>query len=142
MTPIPDTTAAEVSSQMPRTSDYKGAAVPAGHTAAQGGAMVGRRALKQLGENPLLAVFGAALVALLIFSLNSTNDRITRLEDRMDARFTALEARFTALEEDVSEIDLKLADLDRKLTAVIAALNMTEEVTAAIEGRIGDPAAE
>ena len=124
MTPIPDTTAAEVSSQMPRTSDYKGAAVPAGHTAAQGGAMVGRRALKQLGENPLLAVFGAALVALLIFSLNSTNDRITRLEDRMDARFTALE-------EDVSEIDLKLTDLDRKLTAVIAALNMTEEVTAA-----------
>ena len=135
MTPIPDTTAAEVSSQMPRTSDHQGAAVPAGHAAAQAGAMVGRRALKQLGENPLLAVFGAALVALLIFSLTSTNDRITRLEDRMDARFTALE-------EDVSEIDLKLADLDRKLTAVIAALNMTEEVTAAIEGRIGDPAAE
>ena len=53
-----------------------------------------------------------------------------------------MDARFAALEEDMAELKEGVAELDRKLTAVIAALNMTEEVTAAIEGRIGDPATE
>ncbi len=103
-----------------------------GQTVARAGAAVGRRALQQLGEYPLQALFGAALVALLIFNLNSTNDRITRLEERMDARFAALE-------EDIAELEEHVAEINLKLTAIIAALNMTEEVTAALEGRLIAP---
>ena len=125
-------TAAEVPTQVPRSAEPGQAAAAEGQTVARAGAAVGRRALQQLGENPLQALFGAALVALLIFNLNSTNDRITRLEERMDARFAQVDARFAALEEDVAEINLKL-------TAIIAALNMTEEVTAALEGRLIAP---
>ena len=98
------------------------------------------RAWRQFGENPLQALFGAAIVALLVFSftttndriddtnkrIDDTNDRITRLESRMDARFTVLE-------EGVAEINLKL-------TALIASLNRTDEVSAALEGRIIDRA--
>ena len=124
-------TAAEAPIQMPRTADPEQAAASAGQTVAQAGAGVGRRALKQLGDNPLGALFGATIVALLIFTLNSTNDRITRLEGRMDARFAQVDARLAALEEDVAEINLKL-------TAIIAALNMTDEVTAALDGRLID----
>ena len=50
----------------------------------------------------------------------------------MDARFAQVGARFAAIEEDVAEINLKL-------TAIIAALNMSEEVTAALEGRLIAP---
>ena len=93
---------------------------------------------RQLGDNPLQALFGAAIVALLIFTLTGINDRSTRVEDRIarlenriDARFAQVDARFAALGEDVAEINLKL-------TAIIAALNMTEDVSAALEGRIID----
>ena len=132
MTASTHTAAAEVPADMPRTAEPGQAAAAEGQTVARAGAAVGRRALQQLGENPLQALFGAALVALLIFNLNSTNDRITRLEERMDARFAALEEDIAALEEDMAEINLKL-------TAIIAALNMTEEVTAALEGRLIAP---
>ena len=116
---------------MPRTAEPEQTATTERSTVTRAGAAVGRRALQQLGENPLQALFGAALVALLIFNLNSTNDRITRLEERMDARFAQVDARFASLEEDVAEINLKL-------TAVITALNMADEVTAALEGRLID----
>ena len=125
MTASTQTAAAEVPAKMPRTAEPGQAAATEGQTVAREGAAVGRRALQQLGENPLQALFGAALVALLIFNLNSTNDRITRLEERMDARFAEIK-------EDTAEINLKL-------TAIIAALNMTEEVTAALEGRLIAP---
>ena len=132
MTASTQTAAAEVPAEMPRSAEAGQAAAAEGQTVARAGAAVGRRALQQLGENPLQALFGAVLVALLIFNLNSTNDRISRLEERMDARFAALEEDIAALEEDVAEINLKL-------TAIIAALNMTEEVTAALEGRLIAP---
>ena len=131
-------TAAEAPIQMPRTADPEQAAASAGQTVAQAGAGIGRRALKQLGDNPLGALFGAAIVALLIFTLNSTNDRITRLEGHMDARFAQVDARLAALEDDVAELNENMAELDRKLTAIIAALNMTDEVTAALDGRLID----
>ena len=120
---------AEVPAPMPRTVEPGQAAAVEGQAVTPAGTNVGRRALKQLGENPLLAVFGTAIIALLVLNLNSTNDRITRLEERMDARFTALE-------EDVAELKEGMAELDRKLTAIIAALNMTDEINAALEGRL------
>ena len=120
------------------------AAAPAPARTAAG---IGRRAWEQFADNPLHALFGTAIVAVLVFNftltnnriddtnarIDDTNDRITRLEERMDARLAALEEDMAALEEDVAEINLKL-------TALIAALNRTEEVDAALEGRLLDRA--
>ena len=74
---------AEVAVPVPRTAEPDHAAAAERRTAAQSGAAVGRRALKQLGDNPLLAVFGAAVVALLIFTLTVTHDSITRTHERI-----------------------------------------------------------
>ena len=128
MTAPAHSTAAEVAAQMPLTADNKHADAPPEAEAAAG---VARRVWRQFGENPPQTLFGAAIVALLVFSftttkdrIDDTNDRITRLEARMDARLTALE-------EGVAEINLKL-------TALIASLNRTDEVSAALECRIID----
>lgn len=126
MTAPAHSTAAEVAAQMPLTADDEHA-----DPAPRAAAGVAWRAWRQFGENPMQALFGAAIVALLVFSLTTTNGRIddtnariTRLEERMDARLTALE-------EAVAEINLKL-------TALIASLNRTDQVSAALEGRIID----
>ena len=151
MTAPAPSAAAEVVPAMPATADPGNpAATPADGSARAASAArtatgIGRRAWEQFAENPLQALFGTAVVALLIFNfttlnariddtngriddmndrIDDMNDRITRLEERMDARFTALE-------EEVAEINLKL-------TALIAALNRTEEVEAALEGRLLD----
>jgi len=138
---------------MPHTAEPGTAAAVERRPVSQAGAAVGRRALKQLGDNPLLAVFGTALVAILIFNLTITHERINRLEDsmdtrfarledRMDARFNRLEEDFAALKESVAETNVALtammSELDRKLTALIATPNMADRVSAAIEGRLID----
>lgn len=123
---------AEATAPMPGTADSQTPATTPTHAPARTAAGIGRRAWEQFADNPLQALFGTAIVTLIIFNfttlnfrINDTNDRVTRLEETMDARFAALE-------EDVAEINLKL-------TALIAALNRTEEVDAAIEGRLLDP---
>ena len=87
----------------------------------------------QIAENPLASFLGAVIIVMLGFTLTTSYDRITRLEDKVDARFDSLES-------DVGEINLKL-------TALIAALNATDAVDAALEGRLtgtgtADPADE
>ncbi len=54
--------------------------------------------------------------------IDDTNQRLDRIEDKMDGRFTALEH--------------SVAEIDRKLTALIAALNKTAEVDAAMAGDV------
>ena len=76
----------------------------------------------QIADNPLLTLLGTVVVALLVFTLTGTNSRIDRLEDKVDAGFAA--------QGD------KIEQIDRKLTALIAALNATEAVDAALEGRL------
>lgn len=142
MTAPARTAAAEAVPAMPRTTDPRSPAPDPsdGHgRVASTSTGIGRRAWEQFADNPLQALFGTAIVALLVFNfttlnariddtnaqIDDTNARITRLEERMDTRFAALEA-------DVAEINLKL-------TALIAALNRTEEVEAALEGRLLDP---
>ena len=125
--------------------DAPSRAAPPARTAAG----IGRRAWEQFADNPLQALLGTAIVALLIFNfttlnarIDDTNARIDRLEERMDARFAALE-------EDVAGIDLKMtaliaaleedaAELNLKMTALIAALNRADEVDAALKGRLID----
>ena len=130
--------AAQALPHMARTPESTPA--PAATPDAAGAVAAGRtRIWDQVAENPLMALFGTVFVALLMFNftithsrISDTNDRITRLEERVDARFEAQDARFEALDAKIDEINLKL-------TALIAALNATAEVDAALEGRLLDP---
>ena len=105
------------------------------------------------------------VVFLFGFVLTQTNDRITRLEDKVDTGFTRIDERFTAqdakfderfaqqnakfderfaqqdekLDERFAQQDDKFDEINLKLTALIAALNATAEVEAAVEGRLLDP---
>lgn len=89
-----------------------------------------------LGDNPVQTVLGAAVVGLLIFSLTSNRNRIDRLENTVIAGFAAQDAKFEAR---FAAQDAKIHQIDLKLTALIAGLNMTDEVDAAIEGRLLAP---
>ena len=93
--------------------------------------------------------------------ISETNDRITsleskidkridRLEDRMDGRMDRLDGRMDRLEDRMDRLDGRmdrldgrigslegsLASIDRKLTALIAALNKTDEVEGALSGDV------
>ena len=98
----------------------------------------------QIAENPLaslgvglaLALFtllGTVVVALLLFALNGFNDRFDRLEARMDRLEAKVDAGF-------AEQGARIDELERKLTALIAHLNATAEVDAALEHRLLVPA--
>ena len=97
----------------------------------------------KLAENPLQTLLATAVVALLIFNLTSTNasiadtnDRITRLGDgvtRLGDRVTRLEER---MEARFAAQDAKIDEINLKLTALIAALNMTKQVDAAMAGTV------
>ncbi|MYG55104.1 MAG: hypothetical protein F4163_05660 [Acidimicrobiaceae bacterium] len=106
---------------------------------------------RSLSDKALPAFLGTIAGALLLFALTSTNDRISRLEDRVDAGLAAVEARFEAqnakfeakfnaqdakIEAKFNAIDAKIDEINLKLTAVIAALNATTEVDAALDGRL------
>ena len=129
---------------------------------AAGAAAAGRTRIRdQVAENPLLTLFGTLIVALLMFNFTITHSRIsdtngslvrledlvTRLEDRLirfeesvDARFKAQDAKidrlFEAQDAKIDEMDAKMDEINLKLTALIAALNATAEVDAALQGRL------
>ena len=119
----------------------------------------------QIAENPLaglmlavLTFLGTVVVALLLFTLNSLGERIDGIEarlgeridrleirlgermDHLEVRMDRLEERMGRLEERMGRLDARLsaqiAELDRKLTALIAHLNATEAVEAALEHRL------
>ena len=116
-------------------------------------------------EHPLQALLVTVVVFLFGFVLTQTNDRITqtndrisRLEDKVDAGFAQQDAKFDErfaqqdeklderfaqqdekLDERFAQQDEKLDEINLKLTALIAALNATAEVEAALDGRLLDP---
>ena len=83
----------------------------------------------QIADNPLLTFLGTVVVALLVFTLTGINSRIDDLGDRFDGLEDKVDAGFAAQGDKIEQID-------RKLTALIAALNATEAVDAALEGRL------
>ena len=112
----------------------------------------------RISDSGVICFLSAIIVLLLGYALTTNNarhdltsDRITRLEDtvntrfddvdakfaQVDARFAAqdakIDARFGRLEDAVGEINVNLA-------ALIAHLDQTEEVEAAVEGRFEDTA--
>lgn len=88
-----------------------------------------------LGDTLLPTLLATAVVALLIFSLAGNRSRIDRLEDTVNTRFAATDAKIDELDTRLSN---KIDRIDLKLTALIAALNKTGEVEAALEGRLLD----
>ena len=111
----------------------------------------------QIADNPLLSFFGALIVLLLSAAIasphiriNDTNDRIDRLQATMEARFAAqdkkieeldkkIDTKFAELDAKIDELDARIDQLDLKLTALIAALQMTDIVDAALEGSVTVP---
>ena len=87
-------------------------------------------------EHPLQAFLVTVVVFLFGFVLTQTNDRISRLEDKVDAGFARIDERFTKVDERFAQQDEKLDEINLKLTALIAALNATAEVEAALDGRL------
>ena len=101
-------------------------------------------------EHPMQAILGAVVVLLLGFALTQTNDRISRLDDRVsrledtvDSGFAHIDDRFAQqdakFDERFASQDARLDEINLKLTALIAALNATAEVEAALEGRLLAP---
>ena len=135
---------------------------PPQHTAAAVAATARPRIRDQIAENPLASLLGGLIVVLLGFNLTFTHDRINRLEDTVDARFAQVDARFAQVDARFAQVDARFAQVDArfaqvdarfaslesgvaeinlKLTALIAALNATDAVDAALEGRLtGDGA--
>jgi len=90
--------------------------------------------------------------------INRVEDSVVRLEEKIDARFAEQDAKFEArfAEQDAKfearfasidqrfvqqdakfeALDEKLDDIDLKLTALIAGLNATQQVGAALDGRL------
>ena len=62
----------------------------------------------------------------------------TRLSAKIDGLDTRLSAKIDGLDDRIDGLDDKLHRIDLKLTALIAALNKTGEVEAALEGRLLD----
>ena len=123
---------------------------------------------KNVAENPFTAVMTDVVVALLgmlLMSINSNTDRldtrINRVEDKIEtrfaeqdakfearfaeqdakfeARFASIDQRFEQLDAKFEGLDTKLDNIDLKLTALIAGLNATLQVEAALDGRLLDP---
>ena len=96
------------------------------------------------------ALLTAAVLALLAFAFTSidarigdTTARITRLEERIEVRFTGIDARFASIEAGLDAQGAKIDEINLKLTALIAALGMTDQVEAAAAGTVaagGTPA--
>ena len=68
-----------------------------------------------------MIVLGGALVGLLVHEFNSIGDRFAAVDERFD------------------ELDQKVDDLALQLTALVAALNKTDEVDAALARRLLTP---
>ena len=103
-----------------------------------------------LGLGLIPAILTAGFVSVMIFAFTGLENRITSLEDRtanleirmtalenrVDARFAAQDAKIDALDTKIDAIDAKIDEINLKLTALIAALNMTEETDAAVAGEL------
>ena len=109
-------------------------------------------------DGPLPMILGTLLAVVLGFVLTRDDARISRLEDKVDAGFAAQDAKFDArisrledkvdakiddLEDKVdagfAAQDAKIDEISLKLTALIAALNATAQVDAALGGSLLDP---
>ena len=76
----------------------------------------------KFSDNAIPSLVVTVIVGLVIFSLNETSDRITRLKDDIDTRFTAVDARFTKLEDDIDARFTKLEESQHEIALTLARL--------------------
>ena len=76
----------------------------------------------KFSDNAIPSLVVTVIVGLVIFSLNETSDRITRLKDGIDTRFTAVDARFTKLEDDIDARFTKLEESQHEIALTLARL--------------------
>ena len=135
--------------QMAHTPDPP-AAPPAALETAEAAAGAGGRRWAVLGDHPIQTGFATLAVALLVFSfasignriddvhgrIDDVHGRIDRLEDTMNTRFAEQDAKIDKLDTKIDALDAKIDEINLKLTALIAALNKTGEVDAAVRGSL------
>ena len=80
----------------------------------------------------VVIIMGATLTGLLIHQFGSTDGRLAAI----DGRFARLEANIDA---KFAAQDAKIDEMSLKLNALIAALDKTDEVDAALAGEIVPP---
>ena len=70
----------------------------------------------KFSDNAIPSLVVAVIAGLVLYSFNETSDRITRLEDSVNDRFTAIDARFTKLEDnikaDFTAVDARFTKLE------------------------------
>ena len=75
----------------------------------------------KFSDNAIPSLVVAVIAGLVLYSFNETSDRITRLEDSVNDRFTAVDARFTKLEDnikaDFTAIDARFTKLEDNIDA-------------------------
>ena len=67
------------------------------------------------------------------------DDRLPSHEAEIDSKSAAMDDGFAAVHERFDSLEAGQAEIARTLTALIAALNMTDEVEAALAGRLLTP---
>ena len=82
----------------------------------------------KFSDNAIPSLVVAVIAGLVLYSFNETSDRITRLEDSVNDRFTAVDARFTKLEDNIDARFTKLEDnIKADFTAVDARFTKLED---------------
>ena len=69
----------------------------------------------------------------------SIDQRFEQQDAKFEARFAGIDQRFEEQDAKFEGLDAKLDDISLKLTALIAGLNATQQVGAALDGRLLDP---
>lgn len=159
--PQAHTPAVPAASAMTHPSDPQPdpALAPDASTPASAADAVGRPRIRdQIAENPLLSLFGAVIVAvlgflgavtvaLLAYTLTTTQSQFAGIQGqfaRVQDQFAEVHDRIDRLEDKIDEgfatQGAMIEQINLKLTALIAALNMTTEIDAALEGRLLSPA--
>ena len=124
---------------MAPTSDLRPDPAPApAATAAEPEAKA--RSWARLGDHPIQTALATLAVGLLFFSLTTLDNKIEKVDTKIDKAEARLTARIDKVEAKVDGLNAKVDEVNLKLTALIAGLEMTGLVDAAVEGRL--PAAE
>ena len=116
----------------------------------------------------VLGILGAVVVALLTYTLTTTQSQFASIQDQfasiqdqfagVQGQFVGIQDQFVSVQEQFDRVHDRIDRLEDKidegfatqgamieqinlkLTALIAALNMTTEIDAALEGRLLSPA--
>ncbi len=76
----------------------------------------------KFSDNAIPSLVFGLFAGLMLFNLNETSDRITRLEESIDTRFAAVDARFVRLEAEIDARFTKLEENQKEIALTLARL--------------------